>query len=201
MPSVYRVTAIWDNFAGGPGYSKFSFLDLGTDTANNAAGAALRTFFSSFTAELVNGSSITISREVQEYDEVTGLLLDESVMTVPPAPVQGTAAGGFAGGAGAFVAWKTGTIWQGRRVQGRTFLAPLVGVFDFNGSLIDTFLATAQGAADALIADPGSTLAVWAKVFNKTVSPPVQTNGAAFQVTTSLVKDQTSGLRSRRQHA
>lgn len=199
MASVYRVTATWQNFIGAPGYSKFSFLNVTTDTAAVAATASVRTFLATQAPNLPTGATIQVSAEVQQHDEVTGILVGEIVASATPAIITGANAAAYAGGAGAFVGWKTGTIWQGRRVQGRTFLAPLVQVFDTNGTLSPTFLANLQSAADAMISNPSTEFAVWAKVYDKTVQPPVQINGAAFQTLTAVIKDRASGLRSRRE--
>lgn len=199
MASVYRVTATWQNFIGAPGYSKFSFLQVTSDAAAVSATATVRSLFFALVAYIPNGATIQVSPAVQEYDEASGQLVGEIVASVTPALITGTGAGAYAGGAGAYISWKTGTIWQGRRVQGRTFLVPMVAIFDTNGTLAATPLATLQSAATAAITDASSVLAVWAKQWNKTTNPPTQIGGAAFQATTALVKDQASQLRSRRQ--
>jgi len=198
MASVYRVTANWSNFLGAPGITKLSFIAATGDAGAVAATAAARAFFNGFAPTLPAGLQIQVSREVQEYDEATGTLLGEVVASVTPALVTGASAPAYAGGAGAFIGWKTGAIWQGRRVQGRTFMVPMAGIFEANGTPTSAYIASAQSVADALIADAGTTFAVWAKKFDKTQDPPVQTNGAAFQVLSSVVRDVASGLRTRR---
>lgn len=201
MASVWRVTAIWEQFLGAPGYSKFSFIELAGDAGAVAATAAVRAFFQALPAFLSAGITVQVQREIQEYDQATGVLLGEISASVTPAVVTGTAAGAWSGGSGAFIGWKTGQIWQGRRVQGRTFLVPLAAAYDTNGSLTAGFIAAAEAAGAALIADANSTFAVWAKQFTKPTVPgekPQQIGGAAFQVQTGVVKDQASQLRSRR---
>lgn len=198
MASVFQVTARWENFIGAPGYTKFHFLDVVGSAGAGSVTAAARTFLNAFAGTVPIGVTIQVAAEVPEYDEVTGTLLGEVVAGTLPALITGTAAGSYAGGAGAFVAWKTGTIWQGRRVQGRTFMVPQAGIFETNGTLSSAFITSATAAATSLINDPASTFAIWAKRFTVVNGALTQTNGAAFQVTSALVRDQASGLRSRR---
>lgn len=198
MASVFRVTATWQNFTGAPGYSKFSFLEVSGDAGAIAVTAAVRTFLLAYVATLPSGLTIQVSPEVTEHDETTGALVGSMVASTTPQLITGGVVASYAGGAGAFIAWKTGAIWQGRRVQGRTFLAPLADVYEANGTLKQTFITASQNAATGLINDPGTVFAIWAKRYDNTTTPPTQNNGAAFQVLSAVQRDQTSGLRSRR---
>lgn len=197
--SVFRTTATWQGFQGAPGYTKLSFIEVVGTAGADAVTAATRTFLAAFANALPTASTIQVAREVAEYDEVTGTLLQEISATTTPAVISGAANLAYAGGAGMFVGWRTGTIWQGRRVQGRTFIVPQAGIYFTDGTLTSTAISAAQSAADALIADPNSVFAIWAKRFTiGTDGKPHQTNGAAFQAETAYVRDVASGLRSRR---
>jgi hypothetical protein len=201
VASVFRTTAVWQNFIGAPGYTKFSFIEVTGDAGAVAATTAMRTFFNALLAFIPIGATVQVQPEVQEYDEVTGTLLSEIVASSTPAIVTGTAAGSYAGGSGMFIGWKTGTIWQGRRVQGRSFIVPAAGVFEANGTLTSATIAAVTSAGMSLINDPASTFAVWAKRMSAPTTPPTkptQIDGAAFQVLSVSVKDQASQLRSRR---
>lgn len=199
MASVFRTTATWQGFIGAPGYTKLSFISVVGTAGADAANAATRAFLFSFVPFIPSGATIAIAREVGEYDEVSGQLLGEVAGSTTPAIITGTASTAYSGGSGLFVGWRTGTIWQGNRVQGRTFIVPAVGVNETNGTLTPGAIATSQTAGDNLIADPNSTFAVWAKRFTVgTDGRPHQTNGAAFQVETAYVRDRASGLRTRR---
>lgn len=200
MASVFRVTAVWSGFLGAPGYTKFSFLNVvGTAGAGSVTNAA-RTFINSFAAAMPSGTTVQVAKEVGEYDEVTGQLIGELSATATPAPISGLSVAKYVGGSGLFIGWRTGAIWQGRRVIGRTFIVPQEStIFDTNGTLVSATLASAQSAADAFIADSNSVLGVWSRIFTTDAAgKPHQTNGAAFQATTAYVRDQASGLRSRR---
>ena len=200
MASVFRTTAEWQGFIGAPGYTKFSFLAVTGTAGADAAVAATRGFFLPLAPGLPSGLSIQVKKEVGEYDEVSGLLLGELSATASPAVINGASVAKYVGGSGIFVGWRTGTIWQGHRVIGRTFVAPYESTaFDTNGTLTSSTIAAFQSAGDGLIADSSTTFAIWArKMTIGSDGKPHQTNGAAFQVLTAYVKDQASGLRSRR---
>lgn len=199
MASVFRTTATWQSFIGAPGYTKLAFINVVGTAGADAVVAATRTFMFAFAPSIPAGTTIQVAREVAEYDEVTGTLIGELAAATTPALITCTGAGNYAGGSGFFVGWRTGTIWQGHRVQGRTFIVPSVGGFEANGTLTSGQIAAAQSAGDALIGDATTTFAIWAKRFTVgTDGKPHQTNGAAFQTTTAFVRDRASGLRTRR---
>lgn len=201
MTSVYRVTAVWNGFQGAPGYTKLSFLDLTTDTNRNAAGAAVKAWFGAFTSYLLNSWNVLVQPTIQEFDQQTGTLIGEAVMTTPPTATLGILTPtAFAGGSGVCVSWKTTYFFLGRRVQGRTFMVPFVGPFDIDGTLNTSFINTANTANTTLINATNAELAVWAKTWNIPLpgQPRVQTGGIAAPVTTAVVKDMASQLRSRR---
>jgi hypothetical protein len=178
-----------------------SFMALDTDTARNAAGAAVRTYFNSLSTYMLTTWSLAINPVVQEFDMATGDLIAEATMSSPPLGVVGAQTGvNWAAGSGFFVGWRTAVIFNGRRIQGRTFHVPAVGCFDTDGTLTAGALTAIGSAADALIAASGAELAVWARQFTKPVPPakPVQVGGAIAPVSTRVVRDQASQLRSRR---
>lgn len=201
MASVFRTTATWQGFIGAPGYTKLSWIGVTGTAGADAVTGAMRTFLFAFAGYVPSGATIQVAREVAEHDEVTGELIGEISAAATPTIINGSATGTtpYSGGSGLFVGWRTGTIWQGRRVQGRTFIVPAVGVNEANGTLTPTVIAAAQSAADALIASSTTVFAIWAKRFTiGSDGKPHQSNGAAFQTETAFVRDQASGLRSRR---
>jgi len=192
---------VWSGFAGAPGYSNFSFMDLTTDSARNAAGAAIKAFFDGTASARATTWSVAVQSEITEWDSATGVLTGAANMTSPPAPTAGTATlAPFAGGSGYCVTWKTGLIFNGRRVIGRTFMVPGLSTYDNDGTLSTATISAAQAAATALIAAAGADLAIWAKLFTKPTdgTKPVQIGGALAPVTSHAVKDMASQLRSRR---
>jgi hypothetical protein len=198
MAEVSRVTAIWTGFPGAPGYSKFSFLPLADDAARNAAGAAVRSFFFAIQSDLPNGTTITVQPVVDNLDTVTGALLSTATMSSSPAAVVSSAsATGYAGGSGYCLTWLTASVFNGRRVKGRTFLVPAAGVFGTDGTLTSTIPTAAKAAGDALIAAVGCDLAVWNRSWDD-ATPPNPTGGVVVAATGCIVRDAASQLRSRR---
>lgn len=201
MATVYRVTAAWAGFQGAPGYSKFSFTDLTTDVNRNAAGAAVRQLFFALAGYLPAGTSVTVSPIIQEFDVTTGVLQNESTMTTPPTVVNGTAAAGpFAGGSGFAMTWHTLGFFNGRKVRGRTFMVPTVGVYDNDGTLLSSVLTASNAAGLALINAASANFAIYARQFTKPVPPakPQQINGFLTEVTSVTTKDMAAQLRSRK---
>lgn len=199
MADVYRVTAVWQGFAGAPGYSKFSFTGLTDATKLNAAGAAIRTFFDTIKAGLMTTWTVDVQPTVQVHDMANGLLLREDIMSADPAVVTGTASssGSYTGGAGMYVTWNTSSIYNGHRVRGRTYLVPLVQVNSPDGTIAAASTTLVQGAANALISSQAGMFAVWSKTFTED-EKPVQIGGGLSTVTSASVPDKTGILRSRR---
>jgi hypothetical protein len=199
MATVSTVTAVWAGFTGSPGYSRFNFFELADAASCNAAGAAVKTFFQSLTASLLTGWTIAVQSTVQHKDVATGALTGETTMTTVPNATNGVAVAStpYAGGSGAVADWVTGAFWNGRKVRGRTFLVPLLGVYSNDGTVSTSFINATVAAGNALIADPTTTLAIWAKKFDDS-KPPKQTAGGLFSVSGCTVPDRAAQLRTRR---
>lgn len=199
MANVYYVTALWTGFTGSPGYSRFAFDGLIDPASLNSAGASIRAFFEAIKGSFLPTWTIQVQGAVPYYDAATGALVGESTMSTVPAATTGTATAGtpWANGAGAMVAWKTGVIFAGHRIQGRTFLVPMVGVADTDGTLTTAAMTNIGNAASALIASQQGKFSIWGKQWDKQV-PPQQLNGIVAHVASYVVRDKTGILRSRR---
>lgn len=198
MASVMTYTATWTGFQGAPGYTKLRFFGTTTQSQVDLWGNAVRTFFFSAAGLLRTGWSVQVSGVVQENDVTSGQLLTEWTMTTTPAVVSGTnATGGWAGGVGAYIAWGTNVFFNGHRVRGRTFMVPLAGVSDVDGTLTAGTISTLNSAASALIAAGAPGLCIWSRQFS---APPnsAQINGTTALVTSGITRDKTGILRSRR---
>lgn len=95
-----------------------------------------------------------------------------------------------AAGVGLCVGWRSSLAT--RRGRGRTFLAPLAtGIYDTDGTLVDTYVTTLRTAAAALctgsLADGNGAVSVY--------SP---TDNVARDIVSSKVNDQVAWLSSRR---
>jgi hypothetical protein len=199
MATVSTVTAIWNGFQGAPGYSRFRFFELADVTQCNAAGAAVRAYFEAVKTFLVNASTVQVQSTVQHHDLAIGELTGETAMSTVPASTIGTASASanYAGGAGYVINWVTGGIWNGRKVRGRTFMVPGVNCYFTDGTITSAAQTLIQNAGLALVADPTTTLGVWAKKFNDE-KPKKQVAGALFGVTGVIVPDRSAQLRTRR---
>src|SRR4029450_4405011 len=167
MPNVARVLVTWQGIQGAPGYTRLSFGNVTDDTPAKGATDATRAFFAGFATLLRTGWSLTVSPIVELHDMDTGLL--QSEITVTPAPTappgSGGAATAWAAGVGAYITWRTQGIFFGRRVKGRSYLVPLVGVADTDGSPVPTAISTIQTAADGLVNAAGADLVIWSRKY------------------------------------
>lgn len=198
MAEVSRVTCLWSGFAGAPGYTKFSFMPLADDTARNAAGTALKAFWDSVATYLPNGVTVAVQPMVDNLDIVSGDLMGSSSMTsVPSATVSATAAAAYAGGSGVVITWMAGGVFAGRRIKGRTFLVPAVGLYENNGTITATAISNLQGAGNALIATAGADLAVWNRQYDE-ATHKIPIAGNLSSATSCSIRDLASQLRSRR---
>ncbi len=200
MAEVSVVRSTYQGFPGGPGYTSMSFEPLATPTAVQAAVDAVRAFWQNFLAQMKTTWTVTVSPEVINYDLATGALVGEQTAGTAPAVATGTGltSAAYAGGTGLRIRWLTGVIWQGRHVSGQTWVVPLQNVSDPDGTLTAAAITTATNAANALIGNSSAHLAVWAKMYDKTVHPPVQTSGTLARATQVMVPDKAAILRSRR---
>jgi hypothetical protein len=199
MPTVSTVTAVWDGFQGAPGYSRFNFFELADVATCNAAGAAVRAFFFSLNTLLLNNWTVKVNQVVQHKDVATGDLTGETVMSSVPSTVLGVAAAAtvWAGGSGLVTNWITGAFWNGRKVRGRTFIVPAVGGYSNDGTISTGTQNQVTNAGNTLIADPTTSLAIWAKKFDSG-NPPKQVAGGLFSVTGCATPDRAAQLRTRR---
>jgi len=199
MTDVYTVTAIWNGFTGAPGYTRTRFQLLNTQADIDTAVAKLRTYFSTIAAYISTGHSVKVQQTVMIHDMATGLLTGEVLATTDPVVVSGTSSTAtWAAGVGAYVTWKTNMIFNGRRVQGRTFLVPLRGVQDTDGTLLNAARTTLQTASDTF-ASQAPQPCIWAKQWDHTnPDKPHQVGGALGPISQAIVPDFTGILRSRR---
>lgn len=194
---MYRVTARWSGFSGGPGYSNFyfgsGFLDGGLvgDEAELLAGR-VRDSFDELSDLLPTGTRINIEPEVPIIDSDTGVIQSFNSIEAPPQVAAG-ARDNYAGPAGAVVTWRTADLRNGRRIRGRTFIVPLATQsFQSDGTLVSDSITALRAFADGIM---GSSLdgdfGVWSR-------PSGGSGGVFASVTGYTVPDMVAVLRSRR---
>lgn len=193
---LYRISAVWTGLTGLPGVSVFYAMD----PEDTSFIASLRGAFAAAADLFPSTLSIQVENTGDILDDATGTLTGSWSGTAA-LPVTGVAAvATHAAGVGLRVRWNTAGIVDGRRVQGRTFLAP-ISTFNFqsDGTLIPDAIADGQAFGNALVAD--GRFAVWSRpvTADSSATPPIVGRaGSAHLITGAVVPDQVSSLRSRR---
>lgn len=184
-----RYVPIWSGFSGAPGFTVMNFV--GTHDPGQAAGVAtaIKDFFDDIANRIPDIATITYPGEATVHAD-DGTLIGAVAFTAPT-PTNCVGLGSYAAPVGARITWETGSIVAGRRIRGRTFLVPLVSsTFDTDGTLTSanqTLIQTAANTFLTTLAVGPLPLAVWSQT-TSTVSP----------VTSAVVPDQATVLRSRR---
>ena len=120
------------------------------------------------------------------------------------AQMSGEADGKYSAPSGAVVTWVTGTVLDGRKVRGRTFLVPILSTnFDTGGSLEAATIAQIGSAASGLVTAEAGNFVIWhrpraaAAAINGRPAVTARAGGHAL-VTGVKVPDLAVVLRSRR---
>jgi hypothetical protein len=195
------VTSTWQGFTGAPGYTKHAFIGPLDAAGRNAAGAAVRNFWSQINQYLSTAWSITVNPIVQTFDVVTGDLQREETMTTPPAVVTGAATPvAYAGGSGFVVHWITGGVHNGRKIRGRTFVVPAMACYStspVDGTISAAVVTAVTAAGNTLCAASGANFGVWSRYWDDS-TPPKQIGGGITEASGCVVPDRAAQLRTRR---
>jgi hypothetical protein len=185
MATIRRARVIWNGVSGLPGLSVF-FAPAGVDPTGS-----LVAFFNAIKGEFPAPLTWTVENGGDELDDGTGVLSGGWAGTAG-GPVVATGAAAHAAGTGAYVNWNTNTVVNGRRVKGRTFLAPLRNEdYDSAGTITSAALAILQVAANNLVTTADTI--VWHR--------PGSVGGGAGSsavIQSASVPDQVTSLRTRR---
>ena len=185
MAALYRLTVRMDGWPGAPGYMSFYCL-----TATPFRSAVIA-FVDHIRTIMPAAISFTVPNQLDVLEDSTGELTGiETEGTEYVAP--GTASGNFSAPSGACIVWITNAFVSGRRVRGRTFVVPLAGLlYQSDGTIEPGTLAALRGWAVDLFT--ACDLAIWHRPTTSGGS-----DGAAFEVTGSSVRDRAAVLTSRR---
>lgn len=140
------IQAVWSGVPGLPGYTTFRWADALTATQATAAAAAMRQMFK--TLEGFLPQQVTVSWDGVAVHRGTDGKATGTVSYTIPDPVPGTATIQYSAASGACVNWITGLYVNGRRFRGRTFLVPLAGCYENNGTLTPTAPSVIANAAE-----------------------------------------------------
>lgn len=185
MPTIRRLVVEWTGLTGLPGESVFY-----SDAATAPSGAVLA-FFTAIQSLCPSPLTWTVPSSGDELDDATGTLT--GVWTGGAGgSVTASGASQHAAGVGALVRWETGVIITGRRLRGRTFIAPLMNsAYDSAGTIVTGNLATLQTAANTLSST--SDIGVWHRPTSSGGS-----DGSWSPVLAAVCPDKVTSLRSRR---
>ena len=120
----------------------------------------LRTWYNSFSSYIPSGITITFPTVGEVLDDSDGSVANtwsESAVST----VTGTAGGAYASGTGACFVWNTGIFLTRRQLRGRTFMVPLAGMVDTDGSLSTGFASAVNTSTATFLAATVGKLSVW----------------------------------------
>lgn len=184
MGTLYRKNITWQGLPTGNGLSTFY------TTVASGDDAFLRTFYNSLGPYLPIGISIVFPPFGDIVDDTSGIV-SGTWTSAPPTTVVASGSTNYAARAGACVSWKTATVVGRRRVQGRTFIVPLMSTaYDTDGTLGASTLNALQNAVNALTTSLHH-LVVWHRP-GKT-----GTGGISAPIVSGVVRDHVAVLATR----
>lgn len=196
MAVIVRVQAVWSGFQGAPGWTTWYGLSDGdAGAAANALAGRMHGLFDVCRGLLPNNTMVKVSRTYQVIDSVTGHIQAEANTATDRPVVDATGPAGYAAPSGAVINWETGAFNDaGHRLRGRTYLVPMAGAFDVDGTLTDAAFSGLVSAATACVGGLGN-LVVYSRprTYGGSDHP-----GEVNTVTSASVKDKACILRSRR---
>jgi hypothetical protein len=184
-------------FIGEPGVMTFYFLD------GSSALGALHGFAENIGVIMPDKVNLQVENSGDRIVAETGVLVGSWSGTAQE-PVVGASAGFYPAPAGAVINWLTGSIFDGHRLRGRTFVVPLAGdSYQTDGSIVPERLATLRGAAESFRTGQTSNFVIWHRPFDGTPATPghparPEHGGSWAAVDSSNVPDKVAVLRSRR---
>lgn len=197
-----KIVAVWNGWAGGPGYSNFYFGGGADGAQLSTAADRVYDFFQELILLIPSGITITIQPTAQEIASADGTIVAERPITTVPATIVGLGSTSYSSPSGACVTWRTTTTVNGRVLKGKTFIVPIgSNCYDVDGTLVANRLSELRIAATNL-ASPGSfateeQLQVWSRPFVGTPGNPARAGSNAPTVS-ATVSDRAAILRSRR---
>jgi hypothetical protein len=199
MAPIIRIKARWQGFTGSPGYSNFFFKDpapgASWDQGSAAAADLVHAYFTGCKGQYPPNVQIQVAADAEIIEETTGELQNIANAGVKAVIVGGGPAGVYSAASGAVTTWRTGGVRNGRRVRGRTFHVPLIGVaYENDGSLgVNTLSSFNLAATNLINAAASQEFGVWSRPSAKGAA-----DGIFHAVIAHTVPDKVAVLRSRR---
>jgi hypothetical protein len=173
------------------------FLDTATATAS------IHDFWDTFKALLPVDVHIVVDPSGDTIEDTTGDLVG-SWAGDPQDEIVGTDTTPYAAPVGAMVNWTTGTVLDGHRLRGKSYIVPITGQqFQNDGSLGATALTLLGGAATEFVIEQSASFVIWhrprdAKAADGSRPAVTARAGGHAVVTGNRVPDFAAVLRSRR---
>lgn len=180
----------------GPGLWTFYALDTSPGFP-----AAVRTMLATWASSMPSGITIQVPNGGDVINPADGTLTGAWTDGTTPAPITTSGTGTYARGVGAQVRWRTSAVVAGRRVQGSTFIVPMVSLgFDTDGTLGPATQAALLAGPTAYVAAAPYAV-VWSRPYDgdPTATPPKPARaGSVALITGASIPDRPSWLLSRR---
>lgn len=203
MTTLYRQRIQINGLTGGPGVSTMYFA-----SPTDVPGAVQNLWI-----DLANLMPVNVSIQVEtggdEINDVTGELTGAWGGSANDA-IAGNSSQPYPAPAGFVLGWRTDTILDGSRVQGRTFVVPVTSAFyATDGTILTSVVEGIQVNIDSFLAALGTAFVIWHRPYLGraavgTVGTPGYKparsahDGSHAIVTSGSVKDRVAILRSRR---
>lgn len=183
--NLRKYVVVWSGLPGLPGISVHYSGETDDMTVQLAA------WFTGMQSIFPAGLQWAIPNTGDKISDDTGILTGAWTGGTA-ATVNASGAAPHAAGTGAFVKWVTGAVVGHRRLQGRTFLCPLMNsAYDNAGTIVTANLATLQTASNTFVAS--NKVVVWHRP-----TTPHGTDGTSRLVIGASVPDKVTSLKTRR---
>ena len=197
MAGIDRIRVSLTGFNGAPGVCTFYAIN-----APSVIG-----FVQSLWTAVITKMPTVVAAQVEGFgdtiEDTTGVISGSWSIAQPP-QLHGGASGPYSAPSGACLTWLTGTVLDGRRVRGRTFLVPMSDTFYAADGRINPSDAVDLNAACAqYVQNLGGAGVVWHRPYAGRVATvklkarPAHVGGHAV-ITGSSVATKIAVLRSRR---
>ena len=169
--SIFKVATGWTGTTGGPGLTQLYFQAT-TDatpsqTQAQTAVNAVRAFWAALAAILPNEIILTVSPQVDVFNQLDGALTASVLAASAPAAVAGTDTGAYAMASGVKANLQTNEIRNGRRVRGSIYIVPAGSTtqtaFGTIASATRTTVNTAGNTIISTVAGQNTNLIVWGR--------------------------------------
>lgn len=185
MANIRETIVEWSGLTGLPGVSVF-YSGATTDIT-----VELATFFTSIQSLFPTALNWRIPASGDVLDEVSGALVSDWTGGTGATVTGSGGSATYAAGVGAMIRWNTSTVYNSRRMRGRTFLTHMsTAAYQSDGTILATALTTLTNAANTFRSGTDAPL-FWHRPVNGA-------GGAAIAATSVTVPDRVAWLRSRR---